>query len=78
MYRYLLALPIFIPSISMLAIQRVGILPRSFVGLTMLQTLLFIVELYIGGPLANACQPQNGKIRVQDVEAQIRGKLTDS
>jgi len=44
----------------------------------MLQTLLFIVELYIGGPLANACQPQNGKIRVQDVEAQIRGKLTDS
>ena len=57
MSRYLLASPIFIPSISMLAIHRVGLLPRSFVGLSILQTLLFIIELYVGGPLANACQP---------------------
>ena len=75
--RSLLAVPIFIPSMVMIAMERARILPKSVVPLTTLQMTLFFAQLYIAVPFSVAIFSQTGTIQASELEPEYQG-LKDS
>ena len=55
--RFLLAVPMFIPSLMMYAIERRRLAPKNFYLNIILQTLLFTFELYFEVPFAIGMYP---------------------
>jgi hypothetical protein len=55
--RYVLAIPIFLPSICLLGVDRIGMLPRNYYMRTALEIFFIAMELYLAVPLAIAMYP---------------------
>ena len=55
--RYILAVPIFIPSICLFSIEKMGFLPRNFYMRTFLELFFIASELYLAVPLGIALYP---------------------
>uniref|UniRef100_A0A7S3CLF2 Sideroflexin n=1 Tax=Strombidium rassoulzadegani TaxID=1082188 RepID=A0A7S3CLF2_9SPIT len=70
--RYILCLPLFLPSFVMFQMEKKGVLPLRFWPLTLVQMSLFFIELYIAVPFAIAIYPQVGTIKSEKVEKEFR------
>lgn len=55
--RYILCVPIFIPSLCLFTIEKLHLMPRNFALKTCLELSLFFTELYLAVPLAIALYP---------------------
>lgn len=64
--RYILALPMLVPGFLLWGIERAGLMPGSFFGCTMVQMLLFTMELYVALPLGISAYPPIGRIKPGD------------
>ena len=63
MSRYILALPMIVPAFALYGIERMGLMPASFIGSTMIQMILFTIELYFALPLGIAAYPPISRIK---------------
>ena len=77
--RFILALPMIVPALALYGIERMGLMPASFIGSTLIQMILFTIELYFALPLGIAAYPPIGKIMANqfandsdDVKNQIK------
>ena len=70
--RYILAVPILLPSACLYFVEKRRLMPKGLFGQTLLQCLFIYCELYIAVPLAIAFYPQYGTIKAEDVEPHIR------
>jgi len=55
--RYILCVPLFLPALALLGIEKLRLMPKNFVLRTTLELSLFFCELYLAVPLAVAAYP---------------------
>lgn len=55
--RYVLSVPLFLPPLALMGIEKIGMLPKGPSALLALQMTLFGFELYLAAPLAVAYYP---------------------
>ena len=64
--RFILALPMLVPAFALYGIERMGWMPASFIGSTLVQMILFTIELYVALPLGISAYPPIGRIKVDE------------
>mmetsp|Transcript_15516 Transcript_15516/g.11299 ORF Transcript_15516/g.11299 Transcript_15516/m.11299 type:complete len:204 (+) Transcript_15516:404-1015(+) len=69
--RVLLALPMFITPLGLMALERARMMPGSWTGQKIAALIFMLTDLYFSAPLATALFPQQGKIRVGALEEQF-------
>jgi len=70
--RYILCVPLFLPSFLIYSFERFKIMPRNRYLRTCVEMSFFFTELYCAVPLAIAMYPQYGLIQADEVEPHIR------
>jgi hypothetical protein len=70
--RYILAIPLFLPSMGLYAMERARIMPSSFLPSLAVQVMFFTGELYFAVPLAISVYPQVGTIKAEELEPEFR------
>ena len=55
--RYLLCIPLFLPSVALFTIEKMRMLPKSFAGRTSLELVIIAFELYFAAAFAIAFFP---------------------
>jgi ABC-type polysaccharide/polyol phosphate export permease len=70
--RFLLAVPIFLPSIMLYQIEKRHLMPRNFYLRTLLELLCISFELYIAAPFAISAYPQTATVASTSVEEEFR------
>lgn len=64
--RFILPAPMIIPALILFVVEKVGLMPPSFVGKTLLQMSLFATKLYYSMPISLSAYPPIGRIGVND------------
>lgn len=61
--RFILALPMLGPAFALFGIEKMGWMPKSLIGSTLVQMILFAIELYVALPLGISAYPPIGRIK---------------
>ena len=70
--RYVLCVPLFLPSFLIYWFERLRIMPKNRVLRMCTEMTFFFTELYCAVPLAIAMYPQNGTITADEAEPHIK------
>ena len=70
--RILFSLPMFLPPLILMILEKVRMMPRNKAGKLTIEITLMILYLYLAAPLGLALFPQQGLINADELEPQFQ------
>ena len=69
--RYILNVPIILPSLVFLSLEKMRLMPKAKSAQSLVQAFVFYLELYLAVPIGVSVYPQYGRIPVSEVEPEF-------